>query len=426
MKVRLVDINEFDAGAGLVEKTSSPRPTTGSMKCEKFGGATLFNADCFDVLREMPDNCIDSVVLDPPYGIGFLGKDWDNFNPQAIARGIRRKDGASISPAMFAGKYDKTRMGAVRYQQWCHEWARELFRVLKPGGHLASFCSPKKYHRMVTAIEDCHFKIRDMIPWLSASNHPFSHDISKAIDELAGVERESIGPNPNRIGRRNWDGKPKNLSLPNTEEAKCWDGWGTRLRQTSEPIVLARKPLAEKSVARNVLSYGTGGINIEACRVGKEGGVKCIVKSKDNADKRIYGGGISTDVEIVPIDKGRYPTNTIISEEVADMLGERAKFYYCPKVSQKEKHAGCEHLAKTGDNEGNTHPTVKPIALMEYLVKLVTPPGGVCLDIFAGSGTTGIACSNLDFDFIGVEREPEYFEIAKARIQHWQKVKAVA
>ena len=442
---------------------------THSYKCEQYGSATIFNADSFDVLKELPDNTIDSAVIDGPYGIGFMGKEWDNFSPKAIARGIKRKGGTRISPSMFAGKYDKTRMGAVRYQHWCYEWAKEVFRVLKPGGHLVSFCSPKRYHRMATAIEDCHFEIRDMICWLSSSNHPFSHDISKAIDKLAGAEREIVGPNPSRKGRRNWDDKPKNLSLPATAQARYWDGWGTRLRQTSEPIVLARKPIAEKSIARNVLSYGTGGINIDACRIGKEGGVKCIVRSKDNKDKRIYGGGISTDVEIVPINKGRYPTNTIISEEVADILGDKAKFFYCPKVSKKERNAGCEHLvAKRQNSKGkgrtyndrcatcgkkfigseqtrchcsqgvkktdksvyknkNHHPTVKTIALMNYLVKLVTPEkDSICLDLFMGSGTTGISCSTLGIGFIGVERQAEYYEIAKARIQYWSNLKKVA
>jgi site-specific DNA-methyltransferase (adenine-specific) len=309
--------------------------------CEIIGNALLVNSECRRVLKLLPPNFIDSCVTDGPYGINHMGKDWDNFDPKAIAKGTRRKGGAGISPSMFSGKYDKTRSGAVRFQQFSYEWAKEVFRVLKFGSHLVSFCSPKRYHRMTTAIEDCHFEIRDLICWLSASNHPYSHDISKAIDELAGAEREIVGPNPSRRGRRNWDDKPKNLSLPATAQARYWDGWGTRLRQTSEPILLARKPIAEKSIARNVLSYGTSGINIDACRIGKEGGVKCIVRSKDNKDKRIYGGGISTDVEIVPINKGRFPTNTIISEEVADILGDKAKFFYCPKVSKKERNAGC-------------------------------------------------------------------------------------
>ena len=424
MKVRLVDINEFDAGAGLGEKTSSPTPTTGSMKCEKYGGATLFNADCFDVLRELPDNCIDSAVIDGPYGIGFMNKEWDNFNPKAIEKGIRRKGGAGISPAMFSGKYDTSRSGVVRYQQFSYRWAVEVLRVLKAGGHLISFCSPQMYHRMTTGIEDAGFRIRDLIQWLFGSAHPLSYDISNAIDELAGAEREIVGPNPNRKGRRNWDNKPKNLTLPATDEAKKWDGWGTRLRHTNEPIVLARKPLAEKSVARNVLKHGTGGLNISATRIPSEevftnhyySGYHCHrPPDKGKPRNTVYTNSDS-----------RFPTNTIISEEVAVILCDKAKFYYSPKVSQKEKHACYKHIAKTDDKEGNTHPTVKPITLMEYLVKLVTPPGGVCIDIFAGSGSTGIACSNLGFDFIGVEKESEYFEIAKARIQYWQKVKTVA
>lgn len=419
MKVRLVDINEFNAGAGLGEKRSSPMPTTGSMKCEKYGGATLFNADCFDVLRELPDNCIDSAVIDGPYGIGFKNMEWDNFNPKAIKKGIRRKGGAGISPAMFSGKYDTSRSGAMRFQEFSYRWAVEVLRVLKHGSHLISFCSPRMYHRMAAGIEDAGFKIRDMIQWLFGSSSPCSHNVSLAIDNLMGAKREIVGPNPNRKGRKNWDNNEKNITLPATEEANYWDGWGTRLKHTSEPILLARKSLSETSVARNVLKYGTGGLNISATRI----------PSEEAFTNRYYSGyhghrppGKEDLRNIVYTDcDSRLPSNTIISEEVAVILDDKAKFYYCPSITKQEKHAGCEHLA-----EKNNHSTVKPIALMEYLVKLVTPPGGTCIDIFMGSGTTGIACSNLDFEFFGIEKEPEHFEIAKARIQYWQKVKTVA
>ena len=231
--------------------------------------------------------------------------------------------------------------------------------------------------------------------------------------------------------------------------------------------MLARKPISEKSIAQNVLKFGTGGINIDACRIGDEGGTKAVVISK-NDNENIHDGSISTDVEIVSIGKGRYPSNTIIDEEVAKLLGDKAKFFYTPKVSQKERNAGCEHLeAKMQNSNGkgrtyndrcavckkkfigsemsrcqcstgvkktdktvyknkNHHPTVKKVSLMEYLVKLITPKNGICLDIFMGSGSTGVACSNLGFNFIGIDREEEYYEIAKARIKHWQNIKKVA
>jgi site-specific DNA-methyltransferase (adenine-specific) len=286
---------------------------------------------------------------------------------------------------------------------------------------------------MATGIEDAGFEIRDQLQWLFGGKHPKSHNISIAIDKLAKAEREIVGPNPNRVGRRNWDNNPKNITVPATEEAKYWAGWGTGLKPSNELIVLARKPVSEGSVARNVLKFGTGGINIDACKYS---------------------------------DQKRHPSNTILDEDVAEMLGDKAKFFYCPKVSLRERNAGCEHLEpKQQNGKGRTyndrcaackkkfigpksticqcpigarksdksvyknhnhHPTVKPIALMEYLVKLVTPKNGTCLDIFMGSGSTGISCSTLGFDFLGIEIEPEYFEIAKARIQHWQNVEKVA
>ena len=407
--------------------------------CEIIGNALLVNSDCRRVLKLLPPNIIDSCGTDGPYGINHFGKDWDNFNPQAVTKGTRRKGGAGLSPTMFSGKYDKSRSGAIRFQHFSYEWAKEVWRILKPGAFLISFCSPKNYHRMATGIQDAGFEIIDMLQWLCSQGHPYSHNAGMLIDKFLGAEREIVGPNPNRKGRRNWDHNQKNITLPATKEAKTYEGWGTRLRQSNEPIALARKPLGESNIAKNLFKYGTGIINTEACKFG---------------------------------EKRRFPTNTIISEEVADILGDKAKFFYCPKVSRKERNAGCEHLvAKLQNSEGkgrtyndrcatcgkkfigseqtrcncpkglkktdksvyknkNHHPTVKPIALMEYLVKLITPvtpkKDSICLDMFMGSGSTGISCSNLGIGFIGVEREKEYFEIAKARIQYWSNLRKVA
>lgn len=407
---------------------------------EIVGNALLVNEDCKKVLEIIPDNCIDSFAIDPAYGIGHLNKQWDNFSPEAILKGTERKDGAGISPAMFSGNYDKSLRGAICYQQWCTEWALGILRVLKPGGHITSFCSPRKYHRLTTGIEDAGFEIRDQIQWIFGGGLPFSHDVSSAIDKQLGQKREIIGPNPNRARRQNWDNNPKNITSPTSKEALEWSGWGTRLKQTNEPIVLARKPLAETNVAKNVLAWGTGGINIDECRIGED----------------------------IPIKKGRHPSNTIISEEVARALDDKAKYYYCPKISKNERNAGCDELeARTQNNAGNGrsyndrcatcgkkfmgsentrcqcpvglkktdksvyknknhHPTVKPIDLMEYLVKMITPKNGICIDIFMGSGSTGLACSNLGIGFIGIEMEPEYFEVARARIRHWQQLDGVA
>lgn len=292
------------------------------------------------------------------------------------------------------------------------EWAKELYRIMKPGAMLCSFSSPRMYHRMAYGIEDAGFEVKDQLQWLFGAGLPKSLDISKSIDKLLGAEREVVCSNPNREGRKNWDDKPKNLTLPASQQAQSWDGWGTGFKSLNEPILLARKPLAEKSVARNVLRYGTGGINIDGSRIGDEGATKAVKITDENN---------VTKAKVVLLDKGRYPTNVIIDEQVADMLKDKATFYYCSKALNEERNAGCEHLA----NE-NHHPTVKPIALMEYLVKLVTPPNGICLDIFAGSGTTGIACCNQNFNFLGVELEEEYYEIAKARITHWQNINKAA
>jgi len=421
----------------------------------------LLNADSLEVLSWFPDNYFDSVVTDPPYGIEFMGKKWDCIGPKTSNQQIK----------------------AFYFQKWCYEWAKELNRVLKPGAHLISFCSPRMYHRMVTGIEDAGFEIRDQLQYLYGSGFPKSRNISNDIDDLLGKKGKVIGKKKcsrkgiavaeeRSVRAAGSYGKAKEIDIvePYSTEAKQWQGWGCGLKPSNEPILLARKPLAETSIARNVLRHGTGGLNIDACQVGDSGGTKAIVKSKANKNRRIHQGNMSNEVDIVSIDKGRFPSNTIIDEEVAELLKDKAKFFYTAKVSNKERNAGCEHLeAKTQNCEGkkrtyndrcakcgkkftgsvesrcqcppgvkktdktvyknkNNHPTVKPIALMEYLVKLVTPKGGICMDLFMGSGGTGIACAlaSNNFQFIGIEREPDYFEIAKARIAYWSKQKKVA
>lgn len=418
---------------------------------EVLNGSTLFNADNIEVMKMLPSNSIDSVVTDPPYGISMYSKKWDTFE------------------------------SALKYQQWCFIWATELYRIMKPGAHLIAFSSPRFYHRLATGIEDAGFEIRDQLQWLYSQGFPKSRNISNDIDRFLGKKGKVVGKkNCSRKGIAVAEertvraagsyGEAKEVDIldPCTEEAKKWSGWKTALKPSNEPIVLARKPLSERSIARNILKWDTAGININACRIGDEGGTRAVIISKDDNNKKIFNGGISSKVEIISSDKGRFPSNTIISDQVAEILEDKAKFFYCPKISRKERNAGCEHLElkqqncegkqrtindrcavckkkfigsdktrcqcpkgdkktdKTVYKNKNNHPTVKPVALMEYLVKLVTPKGGVCLDIFMGSGSTGCACSNLDIDFIGVERESEYFEIAKARIQHWQNVKKVA
>jgi site-specific DNA-methyltransferase (adenine-specific) len=330
----------------------------------------------------MPDHSIDSVVTDPPYELGFMGKSWDS---------------SGIS---------------YRVELWA-----ECLRLLKPGGHLLAFGGSRTYHRLACAVEDAGFEIRDQIMWVYGSGFPKSHNISKAIDRAAGAEREAIGSysGATNIGKKT-DGKqgygrteiPSSgvdrtvyITKPSTDLAKKWDGWGTALKPSHEPIVLARKQL-ESTVAQNVLTYGTGGLNVDGCRVGEEQMKQAVCA-------------------------GRWPANFIHdgSEEVLGLFPEvghssAARFFYCSKAPLAEREAGL-----TGDSAAsrrNHHPTVKPFYLMRHLVRLATPPGGIVLDPFAGSGTTGVAAVYERMRFVGIEQLEDYAKIAASRISHHEEV----
>ena len=335
----------------------------------------LINSDCIEAMKAMPDNSVDSIVTDPPYELGFMGKSWD-------ASGI-----------------------AFNVEVW-----REALRVLKPGGHLIAFSGSRTYHRMAVAIEDAGFEIRDQIMWVYGSGFPKSHNIEKAINKIDGVE--FIEKPASGVGFMNAEGAGGYNTTINqleqvgdsSERAADWQGWGTALKPAHEPMVLARKPLIG-TVANNVLTHGTGGLNIDGSRVG---------------------------------DAGRFPANFIHdgSDEVAELLGEPARFFYCAKASKRDRNEGLDdsyakqmdESRKAGSKGGNNprnrganerinhHPTVKPTTLMQYLVRLVTPPNGTVLDPFMGSGSTGKACAYEGFDFIGIDQSAEYVEIAKARI----------
>ena len=384
----------------------------------------LMLGDCLDRLKELPDNSVDAVVTDPPYGISFMAKKWDYDVPSVDV------------------------------------WT-EAMRVLKPGGHALIACGTRTQHRMVVNIEDAGFEIRDVVSWIYGSGFPKSLSISKSIDKQAGAEREVIGEKTRKGGDMRCGnlikGEPRldsveQITAPATESAKQWDGWGTALKPSQEFFTLCRKPLGEKTVAANVLKWGTGGINVDGCRVEYQG----------DADKEHSFRGGSTkakgiqdwakpSMEPVRVQntQGRFPANLIHdgSQEVLDLFpetkpsrantvsdnrktafltagnsvsggvsGERnpensytdqgsaARFFYCPKASKKDRE------------EGNTHPTVKPTALMSYLCRLITPPGGVILDPYMGSGSTGKAARLEGFQFVGIEREPEFMAIAEARI----------
>lgn len=371
---------------------------------------TLYNGNSKQILPTLPENSIDSIVTDPPYELGFMGKSWDSTG---VANDV---------------------------ELW-----KEVLRVLKPGGYLLSFGGSRTYHRMAVAIEDAGFEIRDQIMWVYGSGFPKSLNIDKAIDKAAGVEREILGVsrmqpdirgNNYAQGKREYGGDtvPQYITEPATDLAKQWQGWGTALKPAHEPIVLARKPFTG-TVVNNVLTYGVGGINIDGARVGGEGGTfKASIP--EGISNGIYGEGINGTVDIGKLDSGRWPANFIHdgSDEVVELLSDFARFFYCAKAGKRDRNEGLDsfndkeiHRFGAGIGEGKTpnapsieknhHPTVKPTDLMQYLCRLITPPNGTILDPFLGSGSTGKAAMYEGFKFVGIELTDEYLPIAKARIE---------
>lgn len=354
----------------------------------------LLHGDNREQLKHLADNSIDSIVCDPPYELGFMGKRWDST-------GIA---------------YDRT------------VWT-ECLRVLKPGGHLIAFGGTRTYHRMTVAIEDAGFEIRDCIMWLYGSGFPKSHDVSKALDKQAGAEREVVGENPYNARRPNppesemykQAGWPSQITAPATDLAKQWHGYGTALKPAVEPAVLARKPLIG-TVADNVTTWGTGAINIDGCRVGTE------ERINQPAGNKAGGNSLNMSVRGMPetatakIASGRWPANVILDEDAGEALDAQSdatpsRFFYTSKASKAEREAG---LNAPDGQRANIHATVKPIALMRYLVRLVTPKGGTVLDPFMGSGSTGCAAMCEGVNFVGIELSEEYLEIARRRIEYWQ------
>lgn len=326
----------------------------------QIGRAAYYRGDCLDVMRDLLDQgcegTVDSIVTDPPYGLGFMGKSWDS-----------------------------ERTIAFKSETW------ELaLRLLKPGGHLLACGGSRTYHRLAVAVEDAGFEIRDQIQWIYGSGFPKSHDVSKAIDKLAGDENHA---------------------------AQQWAGWGTALKPAHEPIVMARKPL-EGTVACNVMVHGCGGINIDGCRVETSENLKGGRHSvgEDLPDGRTYGSGINRRSKLDYIQPtGRFPANLIHdgSDEadtafaVSGTTGTASRFFYAAKAGKSER-------------SGSAHPTVKPLSLMRYLTRLVTPPGGVVLDPFSGSGTTLEAAILEGFYGLGIELTADYWPDIEARLHRCQ------
>jgi site-specific DNA-methyltransferase (adenine-specific) len=398
----------------------------------------LLLGDNIESLSKLPDNSIDSIVTDPPYGLKFMGKKWD-------------------------------------YNVPTKEFWAEAFRVLKPGGHVLSFGGTRTYHRMVVNLEDGGFEIRDCISWLYGSGFPKSLNIGKAVDKIQGNERESIGIKDN-------------VMINITKGTSPYEGQFTALKPAQELICMARKPISEKTIAENVMKWGTGGLDIDGSRV--ESNEELGRNNKTNPfDNNVDNGGIWNrgSENIKPLDtrgqvEGRFPANIILDEEAGKMLDEQSgvtvtkadpnykhnktdsgseifngrgtytprqdsggasRFFYSAKVSKKERNMGLdgfeekdnkkivfpenEYIGSDGSVRSNkhttaknNHTTLKPITLMSYLINLVTPKNGIVLDPFMGSGSTGIAALLNDYRFCGMEMNEEYFKIAEARINNYE------
>lgn len=419
--------------------------------------AVLWCGDAMQTLQGFDADSIGSIVTDPPAGISFMGKEWDHHKG-----------------------------GRDEWIAWMQTIASEAFRVLKPGGHALVWAIPRTSHWTATAWENAGFEVRDRIGHIFGSGFPKSLDVSKAIDKAAGVERELT-----RVGSVKRDGygddwdtgssdnRPR-YDIPATPEALRWEGWGTALKPAVEDWWLLRKPLSEKNVAANVLKWGTGGVNVDGCRVGIEKrenpafGVDGWRKLEGREDRQevqpqtvigrypshLIHDGSDEVLAVFPETGGgngkpvfnkaskhgdrahagyQRPNASMYTDDVEGGLrslgdsGSAARFFYCAKPSKADRDAGCEemeaHVGKRTQDGGddtrgrpipvnkNHHPTVKATRLMRYLCKLITPPGGVVLDCFAGSGSTGKAAVLEGFHFRGIELSPDYCEIAKRRIQ---------
>lgn len=414
--------------------------------------------------RMLPDNSVDAVVTDPPYGIAFMGKAWDQpgeFGSARLRTGGENKRRGHKGAALNAGLYDLSPAAMLNFQRWCTAWATECLRILKPGGHLLAFGGSRTWHRLAAAIEDAGFEIRDSIAWLYGSGFPKSMDVSKAIDKAAGVEREVVGQ-AKRTGKESGTygafAGDNTITAPATDAARRWQGWGTALKPSFEPIVVARKPLAG-TVAQNVLEHGTGALNIDACRIptgDKLGGGSTTRGQRmkdgwrrpwmDDPDMVAANAERSRASVARSEELGRWPTNVVLDERQADALDQQSGTS-TSRVGKPRGAAsgagwgmtatGAEYADEGGASrffpvfryeakaptserpsaDGVQHPTVKPLDLMRWLVRLVTPVGAVVLEPFAGSGTTAEACVLEDRQCIAIEREADYLPLIVSRLR---------
>ena len=441
------------------------------------GQVSLYLGDCLDVLAELPDDSIDSIVTDPPYGLEFMGREWDTFKPSSAR--IRERIDGRTNPAegKSVTRTPEAYVAGAAFGEWCEAWARECLRVLKPGGYLAAFGGTRTYHRLACGIENAGFEIRDSLHWLYGSGFPKSMDVSKAIDKAAGAEREVESIAKRSTGSATYDKRPSRpgglypsdeyaITAPATEAAKQWDGWGTALKPAHEPIVLARKPLSG-TVAASVTEHGTGALNIDGCRV--NAGSRPLRISDRRSGNNTYGDGLQGSLAVGETSEGRWPPNVLLTHlpdcyQVAPGSDEDDCAPGCP-VAELDRQSGTltsgridnarikaanktyGQISDRGDKvygassggasrffpafrwqakapaserprleDGTAHPTVKPLELMRWLVRLVTPPGGTVGDFFAGSGTTGEACVIEGFNCILAEKDPSSAELIKTRL----------
>tara|TARA_A100001391_G_scaffold75787_1_gene49058 strand:+ start:2202 stop:3362 length:1161 start_codon:yes stop_codon:yes gene_type:complete len=361
----------------------------------------IINGDSLEVLKTFEPNSIDALVTDPPYGLG-------NTSPANVTACLQAWISGQDYQASGSGFMSK------EWDSWVPSpnlW-REVYRVLKPGAHGLVFSGSRTEDLMSISLRLAGFEVRDRLVWLYGSGFPKSHNVSLSIDKRLGYpNRGRAIPTASQYQASDIEQKNKLTSNPvdpyepTTEQAKKYKGFGTALKPAYEPIILIRKPL-NGTIAGNVLTHGVGGLNIDDCRIGTDEQLSYSKSQKIGVTK--FKTSQSSQHP-----NGRWPANILINEEINDPLLKR--YFYCAKTSKAEREAGLI----SNESRANIHPTVKPLDLMRYLCRLITPPQGTILEPFAGSGTTLCAAALEGFEPIGIEREAEYIEIIKARLKHW-------